>query len=235
MAKHTKTRTKRRWWGTLGFLLLIMVSLALIFNEQIKNWLVASYQPEVTQSSVKKNEKKHASYDFKKVKSLDFSTVAKARLNSKDIHVVGQILMPQSDIHLPIAKGVSNEVLALTAGTMRPDQQMGQNNYALAGHHMVSHTILFSPLYFKTKVGQKIYLTNASKVYEYRVSVRKFIAPTDVQVVQPTKQKLVTLITCDATGANRLMIRGTYVKQMAYKQAPLAVRKGFASGFNNRY
>ncbi|GEO67351.1 class A sortase [Levilactobacillus spicheri] len=230
-----KKKAKRRWWGTLGFLLLILVSLALIFNEQIKTWLVSSYQPEVTTKSVKQNEKKHASYDFKKVKSLDFSTVAKARLNSKEIHVVGQIYMPQSDIHLPIAKGVSNPVLALTAGTMRADQKMGQNNYPLAGHHMVSHTILFSPLYFKTQVGQKIYLTNATKVYEYRVTVRKFIAATDVQVVAPTKQKLVTLITCDATGANRLMIRGKYVKQMPYKQAPLAVRKGFAGKFNNRY
>lgn len=230
-----KKKTKRRWWGTLGFILLILISLALIFNEQIKTWLVASYQPKVTAKSVQKNQQKRASYDFKKVKSLDFQTVAKARLSSKDIHVVGQIYMPQSDIHLPIAKGVSNPVLALTAGTMRADQKMGQNNYPLAGHHMVSHTILFSPLYFKTKVGQKIYLTNATTVYEYRVSVRKFIAATDVQVVNPTKQKLVTLITCDATGANRLMIRGKYVKKMAYRQAPLTVRKGFAGKFNNQY
>lgn len=227
-------KIKHRWWGTLIFLLLIILSLALIFNEQIKEWLVASYQPAVTTKSVQKNQQKKASYDFKKVKSLDFSTVAKARLNSKNIHVVGQIYMPQSDIHLPIAKGVSNDVLALTAGTMRADQKMGQNNYPLAGHHMVSHTILFSPLYYKTKVGQKIYLTDATKVYEYRVSVRKFILATDIQVVAPTKQKLVTLITCDATGANRLMIRGKYVKQMPYKQAPLTVRKGFAGGFNNR-
>lgn len=230
--KHGK---KRRWWGTLGFVLLVLLSLALIFNEQIKTWLVASYQPQVTRRSVSQNEKKKASYDFKKVKSLDFSTVAKARLNSKDIHVVGQIYMPQSDIHLPIAKGVTNEVLALTAGTMRPDQKMGQNNYPLAGHHMVSHTILFSPLYFKTKVGQMIYLTDAKKVYEYKVSVREFIAATDVQVVAPTQQRLVTLITCDATGANRLMIRGKYVKQVPYDQAPLSVRKGFAGSFNNRY
>lgn len=235
MPDTPRKKTRRRWWGTLLFLILILVSLGLIFNEQIKTWMVSSYQPKVTTGSVRKNQKKKASYDFKKVKSLDFSTVAKARLNSKDIHVVGQIYMPQSDIHLPIAKGVSNDVLALTAGTMRADQKMGQGNYPLAGHHMVSHTILFSPLYFKTQVGQKIYLTNATKVYEYRVTVRKFIPATAVQVVAQTKQKLVTLITCDATGANRLMIRGKYVKQMPYRQAPLSVRKGFAGSFNNRY
>jgi len=122
MADKKKQQPKRRWrwlWSTL-FVLLIVISLGLIFNEQIKNWLISSYQPKVTRKAVKSNEKKKASYDFSKVKSLDFSTVANARWNTADIHVVGEILMPQSKIHLPIAKGVSNEVLALTAGTMRP-------------------------------------------------------------------------------------------------------------------
>lgn len=231
--KTPKPRRMRWFWSTI-FVLLLIVSLALIFNEQIKNWLISSYQPQITQKSVKKSEKKKASYDFSKVKSLDFSTVANARWNTANIHVVGELLMPQSKIHLPIAKGVSNEVLALTAGTMRPDQKMGEGNYPLAGHHMTSQTILFSPLYWKTRVGQNIYLTNAKKVYVYKVSVRKFIKATDVQVVAQTKRKLVTLITCDATGANRLMIRGTYVKQLAYKDAPTSVQKGFHSGFNNK-
>jgi len=149
--------------------------------------------------------------------------------------VSNEVLALTAVVHLPIAKGVSNEVLALTAGTMRPDQKMGQGNYPLAGHHMSSQTLLFSPLYWKTRVGQSIYLTNAKTVYVYKVSVRKFIPATDVQVVAQTKKKLVTLITCDATGANRLMIRGTYVKQMAYKNAPTSVQKGFHGSFNNKY
>lgn len=236
MAEKKQTPKKHRWrwlWIVL-FIFLLAISLVLIFNEQIKNWLISSYQPRISRKSVQSNQKKKASYDFSKVKSLDFSTVANARWNTADIHVVGEILMPQSKVHLPIAKGISNEVLALTAGTMRPDQKMGEGNYPLAGHHMTSQTILFSPLYWKTRVGQKIYLTDAKRVYEYQVSVRKFIPATDVQVIAQTKQKLVTLITCDATGANRLMIRGKYVKQMAYKDAPTSVQKGFHGSFNNR-
>ncbi|PBQ23031.1 class A sortase [Levilactobacillus brevis] len=232
--KQTPKKHRWRWLWTVLFIFLLAISLALIFNEQIKNWLISSYQPRISRKSVQSNQKKKASYDFSKVKSLDFSTVANARWNTADIHVVGEILMPQSKVHLPIAKGISNEVLALTAGTMRPDQKMGEGNYPLAGHHMTSQTILFSPLYWKTRVGQKIYLTDAKRVYEYQVSVRKFIPATDVQVIAQTKQKLVTLITCDATGANRLMIRGKYVKQMAYKDAPMSVQKGFHGSFNNR-
>lgn len=232
--KQTPKKHRWRWLWTVLFIFLLAISLALIFNEQIKNWLISSYQPRISRKSVQSNQKKKASYDFSKVKSLDFSTVANARWNTADIHVIGEILMPQSKVHLPIAKGISNEVLALTAGTMRPDQKMGEGNYPLAGHHMTSQTILFSPLYWKTRVGQKIYLTDAKRVYEYQVSVRKFIPATDVQVIAQTKQKLVTLITCDATGANRLMIRGKYVKQMAYKDAPTSVQKGFHGSFNNR-
>lgn len=232
--KQTPKKHRWRWLWTVLFIFLLAISLALIFNEQIKNWLISSYQPRISRKSVQSNQKKKASYDFSKVKSLDFSTVANARWNTADIHVVGEILMPQSKVHLPIAKGISNEVLALTAGTMRPDQKMGEGNYPLAGHHMTSQKILFSPLYWKTRVGQKIYLTDAKRVYEYQVSVRKFIPATDVQVIAQTKQKLVTLITCDATGANRLMIRGKYVKQMAYKDAPTSVQKGFHGSFNNR-
>lgn len=232
--KQTPKKHRWRWLWTVLFIFLLAISLALIFNEQIKNWLISSYQPRISRKSVQSNQKKKASYDFSKVKSLDFSTVANARWNTADIHVVGEILMPQSKVHLPIAKGISNEVLALTAGTMRPDQKMGEGNYPLAGHHMTSQTILFSPLYWKTRVGQKIYLTDAKRVYEYQVSVRKFIPATDVQVIAQTKEKLVTLITCDATGANRLMIRGKYVKQMAYKDAPTSVQKGFHGSFNNR-
>lgn len=232
--KQTPKKHRWRWLWTVLFIFLLAISLALIFNEQIKNWLISSYQPRISRKSVQSNQKKKASYDFSKVKSLDFSMVANARWNTADIHVVGEILMPQSKVHLPIAKGISNEVLALTAGTMRPDQKMGEGNYPLAGHHMTSQTILFSPLYWKTRVGQKIYLTDAKRVYEYQVSVRKFIPATDVQVIAQTKQKLVTLITCDATGANRLMIRGKYVKQMAYKDAPTSVQKGFHGSFNNR-
>ena len=232
--KQTPKKHRWRWLWTVLFIFLLAISLALIFNEQIKNWLISSYQPRISRKSVQSNQKKKASYDVSKVKSLDFSTGANARWNTADIHVVGEILMPQSKVHLPIAKGISNEVLALTAGTMRPDQKMGEGNYPLAGHHMTSQTILFSPLYWKTRVGQKIYLTDAKRVYEYQVSVRKFIPATDVQVIAQTKQKLVTLITCDATGANRLMIRGKYVKQMAYKDAPTSVQKGFHGSFNNR-
>jgi len=232
----SKQHPELKWLGRGVFVILIALSLALIFNEQIKSWLVSSYAPTVTAKSVKKNRAKKGDFNFSKVKSLDFQTVAKARMNKSSIHVIGSIAIPSVGLYLPIGNGVSNETLALAAGTLKADQTMGQGNYALAGHHMIKHGALFSPLYYKSKVGQLIYLSDAKHIYEYRTTQRKFIPATAVQVIDDVpNQKLVTLITCDKTGAGRLMIRGQYVKKWQFRQAPTQIQKSFSSHFNNKY
>ncbi|QEA31940.1 class A sortase [Secundilactobacillus malefermentans] len=233
MSKRKKSKVGA-WLFRILFTILLLVSLGLIFNQQIKNWMVSSYQPKVTKQTVKKNEKKKANFNFKDAKTLTFSTVAKARLNQKKLSVVGEILVPKSNVHLPIGKGVSNETLALAAGTMRPDQKMGTGNYPLAGHHMVRRDILFSPLYFKTKVGDSIYLTNMRRVYRYKVYTRKFIAATRIDVVNQTKKPIITLVTCDATGARRLMLRGKLVDSTSYANTSVSIKKQFNESFNNK-
>ena len=81
-----------------------------------------------------------------------------------------------------------------------------------------------------------IYISDAKKIYAYKTSQRTFIKATDVQVIDDVPgQKLITLITCDKTGAGRLMIRGKYVQQWAFKTAPDHVQKAFTSHFNNKY
>ncbi|AVK61826.1 class A sortase [Lactobacillus sp. CBA3605] len=231
-----KKKTGLKWLGRGIFVILIALSLALIFNEQIKDQMVSSYAPKITAKSVKKNTKKKGDFDFTKVKSLDFQTVAKARLSKSAVNVVGSIAIPSIDLYLPIGKGVSNATLALSAGTLKANQTMGAGNYALAGHHMIKHGALFSPLYYKSQVGQMIYLTDAQHIYAYKTTQRRFIAATDVAVINDVPgQSLITLITCDKTGAGRLMIRGQYVQKWAFTQAPAAVQKSFESHFNNKY
>ena len=225
------------------FVLLIIVALGMIFNRPIKNELIKSYHPKITRQTVAKTErrqkaqtkrhKQNVSYDFKKVKSLDFQTAARARMNTNAIEVIGEILLPKSHIHLPIGLGVANNTLALAAGTMRPDQQMGKGNYPLAGHHMVNRHVLFGPLYFKTQVGDRIYLSNMTKVYQYKVYQRKFIAATRVDVVRQTKRPIVTLITCDATGAGRLMIRGKLQKSYRISHATPKLKRALLGPVNN--
>ncbi|WP_427910678.1 class A sortase [Pediococcus parvulus] len=225
----------RKWLTTILILILLLISLALIFNEQIKDWLVDSYKPQITQQTIKKNKNKKASYNFKSVKSLDFQTVAKARANSAKLNVVGEISIPKIKLNLPIAEGVTNENLALAAATLKPNMKMGKGNYVLAGHHMVRKDILFSPLYWKMRPGMKIYITDLKRIYTYKATKRQFIAATRVDVINDVpNKKIITLITCDATGTKRLMIRGKYESSVAYKKAPKSIQKSFSKNFNNK-
>lgn len=225
---------KKEWLRWTAVVVLLIVSLVLIFNQQIKYYLVGTYHPQITQQTVKKNNQKKAKYDFSNVQDLNLQSVARARARRQSINVIGVISIPAIKMSVPIGKGVDNNTLALAAGTMREDQKMGQGNYALAGHNMAHGSrILFSPLYYDAKVGQKIYLTDMTHIYEYKIEQRQFIEATRVDVVNDTPQKIVTLITCNKTGSRRLMIRGKYVKSMKLKQAPKSVQKSLSRGYTN--
>lgn len=226
--------SKRKIAKYVGIIVLVAVSLALIFNQKIKSYLIESYHPNISVAQVNKNRHKSAKYNYGEVKELTMANVAKARAKGKDLPIVGVISMPSIDMTLPITNGVSNQNLALSAGTLRPDVKMGQGNYALAGHNMsnLGPKTLFSPLYYKGKVGQMIYVTDLKHVYEYRVTQKQFVSKYRTDLVQNTKEKMITLITCDATGANRLMVRGTYVKKMSYRHAPTSVRKALSQQYN---
>lgn len=219
---------------TVG-LCLVIVGITLLCTPLIKNHLVNSYQPKITKQTIATNQKKPAKYDYASVKRLSLANIAKARAQAGNIQIIGEIAIPSNHIYLPIAKGINNITLALTAGTFRPDMKMGQGNYALAGHNMVNHSkILFSPLYDYAKPGQKIYITDLSHVYTYKMYQRQIIDPHDVSVVNNTKKPIITLVTCDETGSHRLMVRGKLVKKQSLKHAPKHIRKLFSQHYTNR-
>ena len=186
---------------------------------------------------INQNKNKKATYDYGQVKRLTMSNIATARANARNLKIVGVITIPSINLNLPISKGITNQNLALSAGTFRPDMKMGQGNYALAGHNMsnLGPTVLFSPLYFKGKIGQKVYITNLKKIYEYQITEKKFISKYDTQVVANTHQRIITLVTCDATGANRLMVRGKYLKKFNYRDAPASLRKDISQKYNMQH
>ncbi|WP_179394579.1 class A sortase [Lacticaseibacillus absianus] len=218
MAKRKKSSVKTWVWRvclTLG----LLIGLAMVFNEQIKLFFVdrmsQSTMQTVTQKSVKANEKKKATYDFDAVSALDLTTVSKAMTDaSKD--AIGMLAVPSVKIYLPVLQGLSNTHMATGAGTMKPGQKMGEGNYALAGHSIMKRTgPLMSPLDY-TKVGDMVYLTDMTHVYTYKITEKKTIDMSHVEVVDDVPgKKLVTLITCEAltnSNADRVYVRGELQK-----------------------
>ncbi|MFD1430129.1 class A sortase [Lacticaseibacillus mingshuiensis] len=223
--KHTRGKT---WlWRTL-LVLGLVVGLALVFNEQIKlfvvNWMGQSTMKTISKETVKKNEKKEGNFDFKSVKALDVATVGKA--TTSKVNGIGKIAIPSVKMRLPILLGLANENLSQGAGTMNAGQKMGDGNYALAGHYMTASGVLFSPLKGVEK-GDNMYITDMSKVYTYRVTTKTVVYETQVQWIEDVPgKKLLTLITCASPTegeTHRIVVQGELTKTAKATSSTLSV------------
>ena len=166
---------------------VLVLGLILIFINPIQNFIIAHLSDrlnttEYTSEDLQINLEKEADFDFEAVQSLSITEVLKAQASIDKLPVIGSIVIPEVQLQLPILKGVGQTALAVGAGTMKPTQQLGKGNYALAGHYFKGKDILFGPLY-RTELGDAIYLTDLANIYEYKLSVKKVIEATDVYVI----------------------------------------------------
>ena len=204
----------KNWLVNLVLLLLLLIGLALVFNNQIRSFFMAQRTAQyeltnVSQATIEKNEKKEASFDFDAVQPISTQAVLEAQLSNKALPVIGGVAIPSVSINLPIFKGVSNEALLYGAGTFSPSQQMGEGNYALASHRTDRQDLLFTSL-DQVETGAVVYLTDLKKIYTYRVYRKARIQPTQVEVLDDVpNKKIVTLITCgELTGETRIVVQG---------------------------
>ena len=211
---------------------ILIVGLLLIFINPIQNAIIAhlSHQlntTEINAEKIEKNNQADADYIFEDVQSLSIAEVLKAQTKANKMPVIGSIAVPSVDMQLPIVKGVGNAALAVGAGTMKPNQSLGQGNYALAGHYFEEKDILFSPLY-KASIGDSVYITDLTNIYEYHLTTKKVIAATDVYVIDDIPNKTVlTLITCADNGTKRLAIQADFIQQYPFDEAPEKLSQAF--------
>ena len=247
MKKRSTRNTKRgklknflRWFI---FSLLLIIGLALIFNKSIRNTLIAwnsnKYQvTNVSRKTLQENAKKKASYDFEAVESISTEAILEAQMAAQKLPVIGGIAIPEVGINLPIFKGLGNTELMYGAGTMKEDQLMGgENNYALASHHVFgingSSQMLFSPL-TKAKDGMKIYLTDKEMIYTYIIDRVESVSPDHIEVLNDSPgTSEVTLVTCtDAEATNRIIVHGTLETSVSFKQASAEIKQAFNTSYN---
>lgn len=237
---------KRRFETTLKVFIcfvLIVVGLALIFNQSICNFLIGRqsnrYQIEkVSKKTLEKNQSADVTYDFSAVEPISLQSVLKNQTSQVDLPVIGGIAIPDLDINLPIFKGLGNTELSYGAGTMKKNQVMGGvNNYALASHHVFelegSSKMLFSPLE-RAKTGMTIYLTDKSMIYTYVITSVESVEPDRSDVLNDSPgQSEVTLVTCtDQAAINRIVVKGNLESSVSYDQAPKDVLKAFQYAYN---
>lgn len=222
-------------------LLMIVTGLLLVFSKSISHYVIGlrsnDYQvSKVSKATIAKNETAEATYDFSSVQSVSMKTLLTS--DGTDLPVIGGVAIPDLSINLPIFKGVTNDNLLYGAGTMKDSQVMGgENNYALASHHVFGLTgssrMLFSPLE-KAKVGMTIYLTDKSMIYTYKITEIVSVSPEQTEVLDDVAgQSTLTLVTCeDKEATKRLIVKASLTDSRTYQKATKAQVKAFSYSYN---
>ena len=224
---------------------LILLSLALIFNAQIRDifmvWNTNKYQvSQVTKEKIEENKETEGNFDFDSVKSISSEAVLAAQWDSQQLPVIGGIAIPEVEINLPIFKGLDNVNLFYGAGTMKANQKMGEGNYSLASHHIFTaenaSQMLFSPL-VNAKAGMKIYLTDKDKVYTYEIREVKHVTPDRVDEIEDREGvKEITLVTCvDYNATERIIVKGDFKEVKAYSETSDDILSAFNRPYKQPY
>ena len=245
--KRTKSKKNKRKNLLINILagFLILLSLALIFNSKIRNifmvWNTNKYQvSQVSKEKLEENNSAEGNFDFNSVKSISSEAVLSAQWDAQQLPVIGGIAVPEVEINLPIFKGLDNVNLFYGAGTMKPNQKMGEGNYSLASHHIFTaenaSQMLFSPL-VNAKEGMKIYLTDKDKVYTYEIREVKHVTPDRVDEIDDREGiNEITLVTCvDYDATERIIVKGDLKDIKPYSETPSDVIAAFNKPYKQRY
>lgn len=224
--RTSKNQTKRKQGGKLQIylgVLLIIVAFGLLAMDPIKNYMIerGSTQNTVsnlTREQIESNLASDVTYDFNDIDTLNAYDVILDNVNPNDLPTIGGISIPDVGMNLPIYKGVSNEGMYLGAGTLDPDQVMGESNYPIASHHSINENLLFAPL-TKVEHGDLIYLTDLDQIYVYEIDFIEEVHPTRVDLIAPTASSIITLITCDYSLDMRIVVQGSLVEQVSIDDA----------------
>ncbi|HFI0425055.1 TPA: class A sortase [Streptococcus suis] len=244
MSQSDKKKKKRKsaiWWNLLT-VVLVLISLALIFNTSIRNFIIGwntnKYQiTKVTAEDIETNKQAETTFDFEQVQSISTEAILAAQWDAQQLPVIGGISVPELGINLPIFKGVGNTSLMYGAGTMKENQEMGKGNYSLASHHIFGVTgaadVLFSPL-DRAKNGMKIYITDKTNVYTYVIDSVEVVTPDSVYVIDDVEGRTeVTLVTCtDYNATNRIIVKGVLESTTPYNQTSKDVLDSFSKSYN---
>lgn len=219
--RMSKNKKQNKKGGKLQIYLgvfLIIIAIGLLAMDPVKNWMIERGTSQntignLTREQIESNMNADVTYNWEDIQTLDAFTVISDNVNPNHLPTIGGMAIPNVELNLPIYKGVSNEGMYLGAGTLYPDQEMGVSNYPIASHHSINDELLFAPL-MRVEHGDLIYLTDLESVYVYEINTITQVAPTAMEVVEPTVNPIITLITCDYSLNERVIVQGALVEQV---------------------
>ena len=118
--------------------------------------------------------------------------VAAVNLPPQPHSVLGRIEIPRLDLSVMVVEGDDDRALLLGAGHVPETALPGEpGNIAIAGHR----DTFFRPLK-SIREGDRIVLTTSRGSSEYSVASAQIAQPTDTEVLESSREPILTLITC---------------------------------------
>ncbi|MBO1301034.1 class A sortase [Enterococcus sp. DIV2359] len=174
---------------------------------------IAEIQVEALTAMESKDEIKPrpADYSGMDVETLEPRTLNVNVQNQISRFGVGMIEIPSIDLKLPVLEGITQANISVGVGTVKPNQAIGEGNFALLGHYMTNSGLLLGGLK-QVSIGDEIHLTYFDKQATYRVIESKVIHQSEGEYMldNPEDPHYLTLLTCDGSRVEtdyRLMVR----------------------------
>ena len=106
--------------------------------------------------------------------------------------VIGTLTAPRLQLSTPVLEGSDDGTLRKGAGHIEDTPYPGEDgNVGIAGHR----DTVFRPLE-RAKVGDALELVTADRTYRYEITRTLITNPTNVEVLDPTGEPMLTLVTC---------------------------------------
>jgi sortase A len=122
---------------------------------------------------------------------------------------IGIMKIPKIDLKVAIGEGVDNETLKFAVGHFEGTAMAGEKgNFCVAGHRSYTYSEYFNRL-DEVKNGDEIIVQTKKGEFKYKVYEIKVVEPSEVSVLDATKDATLTLVTCTPVrvATHRLIVK----------------------------
>ena len=169
----------------IGLILILIGISILVYAFGTKYWT------RYTQNNMVKNYEQKIKEHKGKVKISKDSADS-----SVNYGTVGILIIPKIDLKVAVGEGTDMNTLRYAVGHFKGTAMPGEKgNFALAGHRSYTFGQYFKRLDELT-TGDEIRVKTVKGSYKYKVYNTKVVLPDEVNVLNPTKDATMTLITC---------------------------------------
>ena len=126
---------------------------------------------------------------------------------------VGILSIPKINLIVAVNEGTDEETLRYAVGHFSKTAMPGERgNFSVAGHRSYTYAEYFNRLN-EINVGDAIIVKSKGSTFTYKVSKTEVVEPSQVSVLDQSKDATITLVTCTPirVGTQRLIIKGTLV------------------------